>query len=31
LPYRTIEPLLVACAKQGVWNLTFAVHESEQR
>jgi biopolymer transport protein ExbD len=30
LPYRTIEPLMVACAKQGVWNLTFAVYEAER-
>jgi biopolymer transport protein ExbD len=29
LPYRLVEPLMVACAKRGVWNLTFAVHEPE--
>lgn len=29
LPYRLIAPLMVTCAKQGVWNLTFAVHEPE--
>jgi biopolymer transport protein ExbD len=29
LPYRLIAPLMVTCAKQGIWNLTFAVHEPE--
>lgn len=27
--YRTIEPLLVACAKAGVWNVAFNVFEEE--
>lgn len=28
VPYEFVEPLLVACAKAGVWNVTFAVYES---
>lgn len=31
LSYRFVEPLMVACAKRGISNLTFAVHESEAR
>jgi biopolymer transport protein ExbD len=27
VPYESVEPLLVACAKAGVWNVTFAVYE----
>ena len=26
VPYSAIEPLLVACAEAGVWNVTFGVH-----
>jgi biopolymer transport protein ExbD len=29
LPYRLIEPLLVACAEARVWNVSFAVYERE--
>ncbi len=25
VPYRVIEPIMIACAKAGVWNVTFAV------
>ncbi len=25
VPYRVIEPIMVACARSGVWNVTFAV------
>ena len=25
VPYRVVEPLLVACARSGVWKVTFAV------
>ena len=25
VPYRRIEPIMIACAKAGVWNVTFAV------
>jgi biopolymer transport protein ExbD len=24
-PYRAVEPILLACARSGVWNVTFAV------
>jgi biopolymer transport protein ExbD len=27
VPYRVVEPLLVACARSGVWKVTFAVVE----
>ncbi len=26
-PYKYVEPLLVACAKAGVWRVTFAVRQ----
>ena len=29
VPYESVEPLLVACAKAGVWNVTFAVYEEK--
>jgi len=25
VPYRVIEPIMIACARSGVWNVTFAV------
>ena len=25
VPYRVIEPIMIACARAGVWNVTFAV------
>lgn len=25
VPYRAVEPILVACARSGVWRITFAV------
>lgn len=25
VPYRRVEPIMIACAKAGVWNVTFAV------
>ena len=25
VPYRHVEPVLVTCAKNGIWNVTFAV------
>ena len=28
VPYRVVEPLLVACARCGVWKVTFAVVEN---
>ncbi len=30
-PYELVEPILVACAKSGVWNVTFAVYRDEHR
>ncbi|MBN2021998.1 MAG: biopolymer transporter ExbD [Pirellulales bacterium] len=27
VPYRDVEPILLACARAGVWNVTFAVVE----
>jgi biopolymer transport protein ExbD len=27
VPYSAIEPILLACAEAGIWNVTFAVHE----
>jgi hypothetical protein len=27
LPYRMVEPIMLACARAGVWNVTFAVVE----
>jgi len=31
VPYENVEPLLVACAKAGVWNVTFAVYEEHNQ
>ena len=28
VPYRVVEPLMVACARSGIWKVTFAVVES---
>ena len=27
VPYRTVEPVMVACAKAGIWNVKFAVYK----
>ncbi len=27
VPYRVIQPIMIACARAGVWNVTFAVRE----
>lgn len=27
VPYRVVEPIMVACARAGIWNVTFAVLE----
>jgi biopolymer transport protein ExbD len=29
LPYGAVEPILLACAQAGIWNVTFAVHQKE--
>lgn len=31
VPYEHVAPLLVACAKAGVWNVTFAVYEEHDQ
>ncbi len=28
--YRVVAPILVACAKAGIWNVTFAVYRPEE-
>ena len=30
VPYRQIEPILLACARAGVWNVKFAVYRAEE-
>ncbi len=30
VPYRAVEPILLACARSGIWNVKFAVTSSEQ-
>ena len=29
VPYARVEPVMLACAKAGVWNVTFAVYRPE--
>ena len=29
VPYRVVEPLLLTCARSGVWNVSFAVVEAQ--
>lgn len=29
VPYRAVEPILLACAEAGLWNVTFAVVKKE--
>jgi biopolymer transport protein ExbD len=31
VPYGVIEPILLACAEAGIWNVTFAVYERGER
>ena len=31
VPYRVVAPILLACAEAGIWNVTFAVVEKEDR
>jgi biopolymer transport protein ExbD len=31
VPYETIEPILLAAARAGVWNVTFSVYREEGR
>jgi biopolymer transport protein ExbD len=30
IPYGAVEPVLLACAKAGIWNVTFAVFEKAE-
>ena len=30
-PYSTVEPVMVACTKAGIWNVTYAVYREEPR
>lgn len=30
VPYRTVEPILLACARSGIWNVKFAVTGRER-
>jgi biopolymer transport protein ExbD len=30
VPYRAVEPILLACARSGIWNVKFAVTNSER-
>ncbi len=29
VPYRHVEPIMLACAREGIWNVSFAVYRSE--
>lgn len=29
VPYRAVSPIMLACARSGVWNVTFSVYRSE--
>jgi biopolymer transport protein ExbD len=29
VPYENVEPILLACARAGIWNVTFAVFRTE--
>ena len=31
VPYRVVEPVMIACARAGVWKVTFAVVEKRRR
>jgi biopolymer transport protein ExbD len=30
-PYSTVEPIMLACTGAGIWNVTYAVYQQEQR
>jgi biopolymer transport protein ExbD len=29
-PYNYVEPIMVACTKVGIWNVSFAVYNKER-
>jgi biopolymer transport protein ExbD len=31
VPYGNVEPVLLACAEAGIWNVTFAVYKKDER
>ena len=31
VPYGNVEPVLLACADAGIWNVTFAVYKKDER
>ena len=31
VPYGIVEPVLLACADAGIWNVTFAVYKKDER
>ena len=30
-PYSTVEPVMIACTKAGIWNVTYAVYREGQK
>ena len=30
VPYEAVEPIMRACTRVGIWNVTFAVHRAEE-
>jgi biopolymer transport protein ExbD len=30
VPYRYVEPIMLACARAGIWNVTYAVYRKEE-
>jgi biopolymer transport protein ExbD len=30
VPYRYVEPIMLACARAGIWNVTYAVYRTEE-
>jgi biopolymer transport protein ExbD len=31
VPYARVEPVMLSCAKAGIWNVTFAVYRPEEK
>lgn len=31
VPYRYVEPIMLACARAGIWNVTYAVYSKEEQ
>ncbi len=30
VPYRQVEPIMLACARAGIWNVTYAVYRTQE-